>query len=208
MPCSRAPQLWVSRVEESAVLLLPPPTIPTSTETRTIGTIGLQVWLTWVVKCMKYLLLLLLLNHTFFLFSLQIYNINRILKKILSNICTISIEGALQILPSHTSIRSEKYSRLKELRSRTKYVIAHLSDLEFKYHLVKVPTITFSQLFNKWDFIQGNQLWLEMWKINLPLNCLVTVSLIIIFIHLLWCFYPFIPHHSLYFLLYFFSHKA
>ncbi len=160
VPCSRAPQLLVLRVEESAVHSLPPPTIPTSTETRTIG---LHVWLTWVAKCMNYLLLLLLLfNQMFFLFSLQIYNINWILKNILCNICKIPIEGPLQILPSHTRIRSEKDSRLKELRSRTKYVIAHSRDIEFKYHLVKVPTITFSQLFNKWDFIQGNQLWLEM----------------------------------------------
>ncbi len=45
------------------------------------------------------------------MFSLQIYNINRILKKILSNICTISIEGALQILPS-----PHKYSIWKRFK--------------------------------------------------------------------------------------------
>ncbi len=89
MLCSRAPQLWVLRAEESAVHSLPPPTIPAGTETR--------------MSC-KMFIIIIIESYVFFLFSLQIYDINRILQNILCTICAVPIEGVLQVHLSHTSI--------------------------------------------------------------------------------------------------------
>ncbi len=102
VPCSRAPQLLVLRVEESAVPFTPPTynsyqywdSKPSgcmfdSHELQNVLIIYYYYYYYWI-KC-------------FFLFSLQIYNINWILKNIICNICKIPIERPLQIL-LHTQV--------------------------------------------------------------------------------------------------------
>lgn len=100
---------------------------------------------------------------------------------------------------------THKYLIWNRFKVERTVIMNQVSDWSFKGSWIQIPSgkgsnkNTFTAFQQMWHLYKATNFGLRCErKINLPLKCLVTVSLIIIFIHLLWCFYPFIPHHSLY----------